>query len=94
MPLATTRVAVSAAIAVAVATLTITALERRSAAAVRTDTTEPFGPRVCGLTDREVGRLTGRRHLALVTWQLRANQSAMKRSFFHGRVVIARWLCL
>ena len=92
MPLGATRVAV--AIAVSATTLTVTTLERRSAAAMRAGGTEPFGPRGRGLPDREVGRLTCRRHLAFVTWQLRANQSAMKRSFFHGLVVITRWRCV
>ena len=91
MALAAARVAISVAIAVSVATLTIAALERRRAAAMRTNTAEPLGPRGRGLPDREVGRLTRRRHLAFVTWQLRANQSAMKRSFFHGLLVITQW---
>ena len=92
MPLGATRVAVATAIAVS--TLAATPLERRSAAAMRAGSAEPFGPRVRGLPDREVGRLTRRRHLAFVTWQLRANQSAMKRPFFHGIGVITRWLCV
>ena len=87
MTIATPHVAVRRPVPVAVATLTI-ALHGRRTRTESASATKALRSAWIGLSDGEIGSLTGGRHLTFVLGELCTNEAPVKWTFFNRSIAV------